>query len=157
MKRLLVVTGVGSITPYGEATRRYWENLKAGCSAIRILRLFDPPLVTSRVAAQVLDGAPGKIVPQKDFKGLPRVRIKAIGSAREALSDVGSLCCSEFASLVRRKKALEPEESSARHLARARQRGANRTARIRAHGGRACSQAWLTIWDRKCPQSIGQS
>jgi 3-oxoacyl-[acyl-carrier-protein] synthase II len=89
MRRRVAVTGVGSITPYGEGARRYWQNLKAGRSAIRTIRLFDPAQVASRVAAEVRDWAPEKIVPPKDLKRLPRVGIMAIGSAREALADAG--------------------------------------------------------------------
>jgi 3-oxoacyl-[acyl-carrier-protein] synthase II len=89
MKRRVVVTGVGAITPYGEGAGRYWENLKAGRSAIRKISLFDPKSFASRVAAEVIDWSPGSIVPEKELKRLPRVAIMAIGSAREALRDAG--------------------------------------------------------------------
>ncbi|HVR85315.1 MAG TPA: beta-ketoacyl-[acyl-carrier-protein] synthase family protein [Planctomycetota bacterium] len=89
MRRRVAVTGLGAITPYGEGARRYWDNLKAGRSAIRAIRLFDPALVSSRVAAEVHDWDPGRIVEAKDIKRLPRVAIMAIGSAREALEHAG--------------------------------------------------------------------
>jgi 3-oxoacyl-[acyl-carrier-protein] synthase II len=88
-KRRVVITGVGAITPYGEGAGRYWESLKAGRSAIRPLRLFSPGQVASKVAAEVHDWSPEKIVSEKDLKRLPRVGIMAIGSAREALADAG--------------------------------------------------------------------
>ncbi|MBI2933581.1 MAG: beta-ketoacyl-[acyl-carrier-protein] synthase family protein [Planctomycetes bacterium] len=87
MKRRVVITGLGAITPYGEGAERYWENLRAGRSAVGSIRLFKPERVASRVAAEVHDWSPGKIVSEKELKRLPRVAIMAIGAAREAFAD----------------------------------------------------------------------
>ena len=89
MRKRVVVTGVGAITPYGEGARRYWDGLKAGQSAIRPLSLFNPDRVASRVAAEVHEWSPERIVSEKDLRRLPRVGIMAIGSAREAFQDAG--------------------------------------------------------------------
>jgi 3-oxoacyl-[acyl-carrier-protein] synthase II len=88
-RRRVVITGVGAITPYGEGADLYWENLKAGRSAIRPIRLFDRSRVGSQVAAEVHDWHPERIVSEKDLRRLPRVGIMSIGSAREALGDAG--------------------------------------------------------------------
>jgi 3-oxoacyl-[acyl-carrier-protein] synthase II len=88
-RRRVVITGIGAVTPYGEGAATYWENLKAGRSAIRPIRLFDRAKVSSQVAAEVHDWHPERIVSEKDLRRLPRVGIMAIGSAREALADAG--------------------------------------------------------------------
>lgn len=89
MRRRVVITGVGAVSPYGEGARRFWESLKEGRSAVRRIRLFDPSSFGTQVAAEVHDWAPERIVSEKDLRRLPRVGIMAIGSAREALADAG--------------------------------------------------------------------
>lgn len=86
-KRRVVITGLGVISPYGEGSETYWRNLREGVSAVRRIRLFDPARVASKVAAEVHDWEPARIVSEKDLRRLPRVAIMSIGAAREALSD----------------------------------------------------------------------
>lgn len=89
MKRRVVVTGVGSISPYGEGAETYWQGLRSGRSAVGPITLFDASNASSRVAAEVRDWTPSRHVPEKELRRLPRVAIMSIGAAREALQDAG--------------------------------------------------------------------
>jgi len=89
MKRRVVITGIGSISPYGEGARKYWEGLREGRSTVRPLKRFNPDHHASKIAAEVIDWTPANHVPEKELRRLPRVAIMSIGAAREALEDAG--------------------------------------------------------------------
>ncbi len=53
MRRRVVVTGVGAVTPLGIGAEALGEGLLAGRSGVGMLTLFDPAELPTRVAAQV--------------------------------------------------------------------------------------------------------
>ncbi|MBI2922744.1 MAG: beta-ketoacyl-[acyl-carrier-protein] synthase family protein [Planctomycetes bacterium] len=89
MRRRVVITGVGAISPFGEGREKYWDGLRNGRSAVGPITLFNPEHTNSRVAAEVRDWTPASHVPEKELRRLPRVAIMSIGAAREALEDAG--------------------------------------------------------------------
>ena len=55
MRRRIVITGTGMITPLGHSVSEIWENLKSGCSGVGQITLFDASKFKTRIAAEVRD------------------------------------------------------------------------------------------------------
>lgn len=95
MKRRIVVTGLGLVTPLGCGVETTWKNLIAGKSGISRITAFDPENFTCQVAGQVPNGTePGQFdinayVPFKDQKKMDRFIHLGLGAAKMALEDAG--------------------------------------------------------------------
>ncbi len=87
--RRVVITGVGAISPFGKGFNAFVSGLKEGRSGVRKLSLFEDPLLSSQVSAEVPDFNPLAYIDAKDVKRVPRVVPMAIGAVREALLDAG--------------------------------------------------------------------
>ena len=55
MKRRVVVTGIGCITPLGHDIEEVWTKLKNGASGIGRITLFDASNFPTQIAAEVRD------------------------------------------------------------------------------------------------------
>ena len=55
MKRRVVITGLGMVTPLGTGVEKNWESLCAGKSVIGPVTKFDASDYKSRIAAEVTD------------------------------------------------------------------------------------------------------
>ncbi len=55
MKRRVVVTGVGCVTPLGTSVPTLWANLMAGKSGVGKTTLFDATNFPTKIAAEVRD------------------------------------------------------------------------------------------------------
>ncbi len=55
MKRRVVVTGVGLVTPLGTGVAKSWENICAGKSGVALITRFDTSDFQVRIAAEVKD------------------------------------------------------------------------------------------------------
>ena len=66
MKRRIVITGVGIITPLGTGTEKSWKGLIEGRSAIRRITYFDPEEYLCKIAAEVPDFEIDKFIDIKD-------------------------------------------------------------------------------------------
>lgn len=53
MKRRVVITGMGAITPVGNSVDEYWESLKAGKVGIGPITYFDTTDYKAKLAAEV--------------------------------------------------------------------------------------------------------
>jgi 3-oxoacyl-[acyl-carrier-protein] synthase II len=58
MKRRVVVTGLGAVTPLGNDVETTWEGLLAGRSGIGLITRFDPSDLDVRIAGEVKDFDP---------------------------------------------------------------------------------------------------
>lgn len=93
MKRRIVVTGLGLVTPLGCGVETTWQNLIAGKSGIGRITAFDPENFTCQVAGQVPEGTePGQFdvnayVPYKDQKKMDRFIQLGLAAAKMALED----------------------------------------------------------------------
>lgn len=93
MKRRIVVTGLGLVTPLGCGVETTWQNLIAGKSGISRITAFDPENFTCQVAGQVPNGTePGQFdikayVPLKDQKKMDRFIHLGLAAAKMALED----------------------------------------------------------------------
>lgn len=92
--RRVAVTGVGLVSPLGDSAAAFWDRLVAGCSGVSALTRFDPARFSSRLAAQVDDGAfrvPGGPYAH-ELKRMDRFVQYAVAAAGDALADSGIAC-----------------------------------------------------------------
>jgi 3-oxoacyl-[acyl-carrier-protein] synthase II len=87
MRRRVVVTGIGAITPIGITRRTLWDGVRAERSAVRSLTRFDPSIFRSHNAAEVNDFVPGDHLDAKRVKRLDRFGQFSVVAARQALDD----------------------------------------------------------------------
>src|SRR5574344_369222 len=89
VKRRVVVTGMGAVTPLGLNVKTFWENLIAGKSGIsRIENIaLDGQAVT--IAGEVKDFVPENYIDPKEAKRMDRFTQFGIVAADEAIKDAG--------------------------------------------------------------------
>ncbi|MGH7710081.1 MAG: beta-ketoacyl-ACP synthase II [Gemmatimonadaceae bacterium] len=89
MRRRVVVTGVGAVTPIGLEREGLWRGLRAQRSAVSTLTRFDPSIFRSHNAAEVNDFVPSDHLEQRRAKRLDRFGHFSVVSAKMALEDAG--------------------------------------------------------------------
>ncbi len=87
MKRRVVITGLGIVSPIGNGKDEYWQALKAGKTGVSEITSFDASAYTSRVAGVVRDFDLTPYMSKKDIKRSDRFTQFAIAAARMALED----------------------------------------------------------------------
>ena len=86
----VVVTGLGAITPLGQTTADYWENLKAGVSGLGPITLTPAnDELNQKVAAEVKNFDPLQHFAERQLSTLDRVSQFAVVAAREAIAQSG--------------------------------------------------------------------
>jgi len=90
MKRRVVITGVGCITPLGTDVGTFWENLKRGVSGVGPTTLFDARNFPTTISAEVRgwDITDAGLSPEA-WKYRGRHTRFAAGAAQQAMSDAG--------------------------------------------------------------------
>ena len=89
MKRRVVVTGIGLVTPLGTGTDKTWQALVAGRSGIGPITRFDASDQASRIAAEVRDFDPGLWFEKKQARNLDHFVQYGIAAADLAWKDSG--------------------------------------------------------------------
>jgi len=89
VKRRVVVTGLGAVTPLGIGIEETWKNIKAGKSGIRRITKFDASNLPSQIAGEVKDFKPEEFMPAKLISRVDTFIQYAIASTRMALEDAG--------------------------------------------------------------------
>lgn len=90
MRRRVVVTGIGCITPVGNSVDEMWESLLAGRSGIDNISYFDASGFPTKFAAEVKDFELGDYVEHPErFEYAGRNIRFAIGAAVQAVRDSG--------------------------------------------------------------------
>ncbi len=91
MRRRVVVTGLGAVTPIGTGVNRFWHNLIKGVSGIDHIKSFDPDEfgLTVKIAGEVKDFDPLDFMDKKDASRLSLFIQFAVGAAEEAIEDSG--------------------------------------------------------------------
>ena len=87
--RRVVVTGLGAVTPLGNDAPSTWRAAVEGRSGIDWIRSFDASEFPVRVAAEVKDFDPARVVPPKEARRLERNVLFAVAAAQEAVGDAG--------------------------------------------------------------------
>ncbi|RJR16163.1 MAG: beta-ketoacyl-[acyl-carrier-protein] synthase II [Nitrospiraceae bacterium] len=89
MKRRIVITGVGMITPLGTGTEKSWKGLIEGRSAIGRITHFDPEGYPCQIAAEVSDFEIDRYIDTKDQKKMDRFIHLGLAAATLAMEDSG--------------------------------------------------------------------
>ncbi len=96
----VVVTGIGTVSPFGVGRETFWQAVSRGCSGTRTITEFDPSDLGCRVAAPVtgvsIDDVPpvaGDDIWDADYRADPkrysRAALIGVIAAREAWNDAG--------------------------------------------------------------------
>ncbi len=89
MKRRVVVTGTGLVTPLGTGTEKTWRNLCEGKSGIGLITRFDTSDYSVKIAAEVKDFNAEDFIEPKLARHLDLFVQYALAAAGMALNDAG--------------------------------------------------------------------
>jgi 3-oxoacyl-[acyl-carrier-protein] synthase II len=89
MKRRVVVTGIGAITPIGLGRDGLWDGLVATKSAVGPVTRFDPSQFRSHVAAEVNEFVPTDHLDERRSRRFDRFAQFSVVASRMALTDAG--------------------------------------------------------------------
>lgn len=87
MKKRVVVTGLGCITPIGIGKEKYWNALLSGISGVSKITRFDTTGYASQIAAEVKDFIPGDYINKKESKRMDRFTQFAVAATKMAIED----------------------------------------------------------------------
>ena len=87
MKRRVVITGMGVVSPVGNDITTAWDALVHGKSGIARVARFDPAPYDSQVAGEVRDLDPAKYMDRKEIRRTDRFTHLAVAAATQALRD----------------------------------------------------------------------
>jgi 3-oxoacyl-[acyl-carrier-protein] synthase II len=89
MRRRVVVTGLGAVTPIGNDVATTWRALLAGVSGASGITKFDPSTFPVRFAAEVKGFDPLKSMERKEAKRADQYTQYAVAASVEAMHDAG--------------------------------------------------------------------
>ena len=87
MKRRVVITGLGAITPIGNNIDSFWEGIKLGKNGIDEISLFNAENFKVKMAAEVKDFDPSNFIDKKEAKRMDRYTQFAVIAAEESIKD----------------------------------------------------------------------
>jgi len=89
MKRRVVVTGLGVVSPLGLDAPSTWDALVRGKSGIGPITKFDATAFSSRIGGEVRGFEPERFLDRKDVKKMDTFIHFAVAASKEALADAG--------------------------------------------------------------------
>jgi len=89
MRRRVVITGAGVISPVGNTIEQFWDSLINGRSGIRRLTHFDVSRYSSQVAGTVEDFKPEDYFSSKEARRMDRFVQLALAASKMALESSG--------------------------------------------------------------------
>ncbi len=89
MRKRIVITGVGTISPIGLTVSESWKNALAGHSGVRRMTIVDPKEFSSQIAGEVKNFDPLDHFDPKLAKRTDRYTQFAMVASREAFADSG--------------------------------------------------------------------
>ncbi|MEJ8553703.1 beta-ketoacyl-ACP synthase II [Tepidibacter sp. Z1-5] len=87
MKRRVVVTGIGCVTPIGIGTDVFWNNIKNGVCGIDQITRFDTTEFATKIAAEVKDFEASDFIDKKEAKRMDRFTQYAVAASKMAMED----------------------------------------------------------------------
>jgi 3-oxoacyl-[acyl-carrier-protein] synthase II len=97
IRKRVVITGLGLVSPLGNTTETTWSGLIAGRSGADYITRFDTSSHSVRFACEAKNFDPAAFVEKKELKKMDYYIFFAIAAAREALSDSGLQITPEMA------------------------------------------------------------
>lgn len=89
MKRRVVVTGLGAVTPIGNDVETFWNGVKAGKVGIGEITKFDTSDYKVKLAAEIKDFVAKDHMDAKAARRMELFSQYAVAAAKEALEDAG--------------------------------------------------------------------
>lgn len=89
MKKRVVVTGLGALTPIGNTVQDYWNALLAGVSGANLITKFDTTNFKTKFACEVKNFNPDNFIDKKEMRFMDACSQYAMVSCLEAVSDSG--------------------------------------------------------------------
>ncbi len=89
MRRRVVVTGIGCLTPIGIGKEEFWSSLLAGKSGVNYITKFDTTDYPTKIAAEVKDFNPEDYIDKKEMKKMDRFTQFAVAASKMAMEDAG--------------------------------------------------------------------
>ncbi|PKM82606.1 MAG: beta-ketoacyl-[acyl-carrier-protein] synthase II [Firmicutes bacterium HGW-Firmicutes-14] len=87
MKKKVVITGIGMVTPVGTGKDMFWDSLVNGKSGIVPIARFDASQLATRIAGEVRDFDPLNYIDKKEARRMDRYTQFACAGTRIALED----------------------------------------------------------------------
>lgn len=89
MKKRVVITGLGAVTPIGIGKEIFWQALLEGKSGIGKITRFDASEYTTQIAGEVKDFDPAQYIDKKEAKRMDRFTQFAVAASKMAFDDSG--------------------------------------------------------------------
>ncbi|HNX38013.1 MAG TPA: beta-ketoacyl-ACP synthase II [Candidatus Cloacimonadota bacterium] len=89
MKKRVVITGMGALTPVGNTVRETWDALLEGKSGVGLITRFDASDMQAHIAAEIKNFDPEDHFDHKEIKKLDVYSQFAMVTARQAVEDAG--------------------------------------------------------------------
>jgi len=96
MKRRVVVTGLGALTPLGNSVHQSWEGAIAGKSGIGPITKFDCAPFKSRIAGEIKNFDPQQFVNKQEIRRYDDFIIYALAASEMAMTDAKLTISPEF-------------------------------------------------------------
>lgn len=87
MKKRVVITGLGAITPVGIGREEFWQSLINGKSGIGPITRFDASDFTTKIAGEVKNFDPAQYIDKKEAKRMDRFTQFAVAATKMAFED----------------------------------------------------------------------
>lgn len=85
MKKRVVITGMGVITPVGNSVAEMWQALLEGKNGIGKITLFDVSSYETKIAGEIKNFDPIEVLEKKEIKRTPRFIQYALKTVKEAI------------------------------------------------------------------------
>ncbi|MBE6050655.1 MAG: beta-ketoacyl-[acyl-carrier-protein] synthase II [Clostridium sp.] len=89
MKRRVVITGMGAVTPIGNNVDEYWNSIKEGKLGIDFIKNIDTESLDVKIAGEVKNFNPETVINKKECRRLDRFMQFALVAADEAVKSSG--------------------------------------------------------------------
>ncbi|WP_226658565.1 beta-ketoacyl-ACP synthase II [Pseudalkalibacillus hwajinpoensis] len=89
MKRRVVITGLGTVSPLGNSLEETWTNVLNGVSGINPLTRLDKDQFAAKVSGEALEFDPEKYMDRKEVRKMDRFTQFAVAASQMAVEDAG--------------------------------------------------------------------
>ena len=100
MKRRVVITGLGAVSPLGNSLNETWTNILNGVSGINPLTRLDKDQFAAKVSGEALEFDPEQFMDRKDVRKMDRFTQFAVAASQMAVEDAGLKITDENAERV---------------------------------------------------------
>ncbi len=97
MKRRVVVTGLGALTPLGNSVQESWESAIAGKSGIGPITKFDSTSFNTKIAAEIKNFDPLQFMDKKEVRRYDDFILYALAASEMAMTDAALTISPEIA------------------------------------------------------------